>query len=145
DKLGLQKVVLIGHSMSGTNSVEAYSLMPDQVVAIVPLDTRLDLDKLPTREDMDYLFGSPKPDFVGTLEMFKSFIFAKTSPQEVMDRIMAEMKAADPKLAIAALETVYAHDISKAASQVKVPVRAINSDLNLTHVNNNQKYFKDYD
>ena len=44
-KLGLEKVVLVGHSMGGPVNIEAARLIPDRVVGLIGADTYHDLEE----------------------------------------------------------------------------------------------------
>jgi len=146
EKLGLKKVVLVGHSMSGSNVIEAYHLMPEWVPMLILVDTLQDLDHMPSQKDVAPLFDGMRKDFKGTVETsFPHFMFAKTSPPAVLERIVREAKSAPPSVAISSLEPFYATDVREACSRVQVPVRAINSDLYPTNTSVCRKYFSDFD
>lgn len=145
DALDAEKIVLVGHSMSGANVVEAASMI-QKSVAIVLIDTLKDLDQLMPPEQTEQFFGMLRNDYRGTIEnVMPQFLFAKTSPAEIVNQITKEFLKYSPELAIAALRPFYTTDMREAASKVKVPVRAINSDLTPTEVAVNRKYFNDFD
>ena len=146
EKLGLRRVVLVGHSMSGSNVVEAYNLIPTRVPMVILVDTLLDLDHLPSLEEVSPFLESMRKDFRGTIEAsFAQFVFAKTSPKGVIDRIVREIGTAIPSVAISNLEPFYSTDIREACERIKVPVRAINSDLFQTNPSANRKYFINFE
>jgi len=145
ETLGLKKIVLVGHSMSGTNMLEAYPLLDGKVVALVPVDTLFDLDNLPSAIQTAAFFGALKADWKGAMESFSAYVFAEKTPAAVKERLRKEMEGVDPTIAIPALETVYMTDIRPLASKVTVPVRAIQADMVPTNAEANRKYFKDYD
>jgi pimeloyl-ACP methyl ester carboxylesterase len=146
DALSLKRIVLIGHSMSGTNIVEAYHLLPARVVALVPVDTLVDLDRVPSEAETEQFFTALKNDWKNAIETgFPQFMFTKKSPASVVHRIIQEGVAMSPQIAIPALETVYRTDIRGPISRVAVPVRSINSDLYPTNAQANRKYIADFD
>src|SRR5262249_39407728 len=53
EKLGLERVVLIGHSMGGPVALEAARKMPQRLVAPVPVDTLVDVEGRPRPEEAD--------------------------------------------------------------------------------------------
>ncbi len=145
EKLGLQQVVLIGHSMAGSAVIEAYRLLSRQVALLVLVDTLHDLDRFPTAEEVAPLFEGMKSNFKATVEeTFRPLLFAPSSPVAVIHRVMTEFLEADPVIAEAALKPFYQTDIREAASQVRVPVRAIQSDLFPTQTAVCRKYFSDF-
>ena len=145
DTLDVENIILVGHSMSGANVVEAASLLK-KAVAIILVDTLKDLDQLMPPEQTAQFFGMLRNDYRGTIEnVMPQFLFAKTSPAEVVSRITKEFLKYSPELSIAALTPFYTTDIREAAVKVKIPVRAINADLTPTELAVNRKYFGDFD
>jgi len=145
EELGLTRVVLVGHSMSGSNVIEAYHLMRERVPMLVLVDTLQDLDHMPSSKDVTPLFDGMRKDFKGTVEAsFPQFMFAKTSPPAVLERVVLEARSATPSVAISSLEPFYATDVRETCSRVRVPVRAVNSDLYPTNMPVCRKYFLDF-
>lgn len=145
-ELQLKQVVLIGHSMSGSNVIQAYQMLPEKVQKIVLVDTLQDLDHMPSLNDATFFFEGLEKDFKGTIETaFAQFMFAKTSPQVIISRVVQDVSQMQPDFAISCLKPFYSTDIRSACLQVKVPVRAINSDLFPISKENNRKYFRDFD
>jgi pimeloyl-ACP methyl ester carboxylesterase len=143
---GLKSCHLIGHSMSGSNVIEASRRLGKQVSSIILVDTLHDLDKMPSLQELAPMFDGLRADYAGFMETaFEQFLLVPGSPQEVRQRLKQEMLNVDPKLAIALLEPFYRTDIRPAAAQVEVPVRAINSDAQPTNAAANRKYFNDFD
>ncbi len=146
EKLGLKKVILVGHSMSGSNVIEAYGLIQAQIPMVILVDTLLDLDQLPSLNEAAPFFDGMKNDYKATIEIgFAQFVFAKTSPKAVVERIVREVSSTNPSAAIAKLEPFYTTDIREACSRIKAPVRSINADLFQTNAAANKKYFADFD
>jgi len=145
DTLDAEKIILVGHSMSGANVVEAASMIQN-TVAIVLVDTLKDLDQLMPPEQTEQFFSMIRNDYRGTIEnVMPQFLFAKTSPVEIVNQITKEFLKYSPELAIAALRPFYTTDMRETASKVKIPVRAINADLTPTEVAVNRKYFNDFE
>lgn len=145
EALKLDQVILIGHSMSGSNVVQAYDLLKEKVKMIVLVDTLQDLDHMPSMNDAAPFFAGMQMAFKPTIEMaLPQYMFAKTSPQAVVQRVVKEISHGQPSTLIASLKPFYATDIRNDCSKVKVPVRAINSDLFPISAENNRKYLSDF-
>ncbi|WPU63285.1 alpha/beta fold hydrolase [Peredibacter starrii] len=145
DTLDAEKIILVGHSMSGANVVEAATMI-QKTVGIVLVDTLKDLDQLMPPEQTEQFFGMLRNDYRGTIEnVMPQFLFAKTSPVEIVNQISKEFLKYSPELSISALRPFYTTDMRETASKVKIPVRAINADLTPTEVAVNRKYFNDFD
>jgi pimeloyl-ACP methyl ester carboxylesterase len=145
-KLDLKRVVLIGSSMGGPIALEATRRMPERVVAIVPVDTLHNVeDKLPA-EQVDAVMNQLRADYKGTTTaLANQFFFSPSTPAAVKDRIIAEAASRPPEMAIAILRAVFSHDAAPALREIKVPVRAINSDRVPTNLEVNRKYAPQFD
>ncbi|HZI49821.1 MAG TPA: alpha/beta hydrolase, partial [Pyrinomonadaceae bacterium] len=128
-KLDLKRVVLIGSSMGGPIALEAARRMPDRVVGIVPVDTLQNVeDKLPP-DQLEGVFKAMEADFKGAnATLMSQFFFSPTTPAAVKERILADIDSRPPATAIAILRGVFAYDAAPALREIKVPIRAINSD-----------------
>jgi len=128
DALGLQRVVLVGHSMSGKVILEAAPRLGARLVALVPVDTLRapqetgELDA----EDRDTLAGL-RADFTTRAPALLQALFAPSSPPRVVERVLAEARRSPPGSSVAILEANWRHPSSPALRAVKVPIRAINA------------------
>ena len=145
-KLGLKRVVLIGSSMGGPVALEAARLMPERVVAIVPVDTLHNVEERMPAEQIDSMFQQLRKDYKGTTAGFMTqFLFAPTTPASVRDRMISQATSLPPEIAIPMLEAALAYDARPALQSIKIPIRAINADLNPTNLENNRKYAPQFD
>lgn len=145
DSLDVDKIVLVGHSMSGSNVVEAFPLIK-KAVAIVLVDTLKNLDQIMPAEQTKQFFDMYRQDFKGSVEkVLPQYLFAKTSPPKIVSRLLGEFVQNSPELVIATLEPFYKTDIRNAARRVTIPVRGINSDMTPTDAVVSKKYFNDFD
>jgi|SRR5689334_714001 len=145
-KLDLKRVVLIGSSMGGPIALEAARRMPDRVVGIVPVDTLQNVeDKLPP-DQLEGVFKAMEADFKGAnATLMSQFFFSPTTPAAVKERILADIDSRPPATAIAILRGVFAYDAAPALREIKVPIRAINSDRVPTNLDVNRKYAPQFD
>lgn len=140
-----EKVILVGHSMSGAYVLEA-SLKTSKVKGIVIVDTLKDLDQVFTFEMADkMIFDLYRKDFKFAIEnVMPQFLFSPNSPQEIKQKLQAEFLTRSADMAIKLLAPLYKMDVQSFAKQVTVPVRSINSDFSPVNVENNKKYIRDY-
>lgn len=142
----LEEVVLVGHSMSGAYAMEAVGLLPDRIRGIVLVDTLLDLDQQPSGKDMAPFFAAMKADYPGVVRTgLPERLFGPFTPDAVAARIQSEFLKVDAAFAIDRLRPLYETDIRPACKNVKIPVRAINTDKAPTNVDVNRKYLSDFD
>jgi len=145
-KLDLKRVILVGSSMGGPIALEAARRMPERVVGIVPVDTLQNVDQKIPPEQLDNILKQLRADYKGTVTtMMNQFFFAPGSPVAVKNRVINEATSRPPDLALAILESVMGYDQAQGLSGLKVPIHAINSDLNPTNLEVNRKYASQFD
>ncbi|AZA48468.1 alpha/beta hydrolase [Chryseobacterium carnipullorum] len=146
DQLDSKEIILVGHSMSGAYVLEAALKIP-QVKALILIDTVKDLDETFTDEQAeDYLFVHYRNDFKNAVEnILPQYLFSEKTPPEVKEKLQNEFLHNTSETAIELLRPLYKTDFRETASNVQVPVRAINSDNSPTNADNNRKYLKDYE
>lgn len=138
------RVVLIGHSMSGAYATLA---APDvaNLAALVLVDTLKDLDATPTPEQVAPMLAAYRSDYRSTVEtVLPSWLFAAQTPAAVRERLTREFLAVPGDTAARLLEPLYGFDVRAAARRVRVPVRAIGTDLHPNNTAGNRAYFADY-
>lgn len=146
DAAGLERVTLVGHSMSGAHATVACGLLGAKVERLVLVDTLQNLDQMPTMKEVGMLFEGMRANYEGTVRMaFPTYMFTPESPPAVVERVVGEAMKVHPSLAADLLRCLYETDIRAEASAVKAPVRAINSALMPTSAEANRKYFRDFD
>jgi pimeloyl-ACP methyl ester carboxylesterase len=138
EKLGLEQVVLVGHSMGGLVVVEAARLLGDRVTVVVGADTFGDVSGRITDEQMEAFLQPFHADFGNALkDLASSSFFVPTSDSAFIERIVEDMSAAPPAVGIGALIGYlnwYNNESANAFRELRVPIRLINSDYNPTNV-----------
>ncbi|MDZ7342996.1 MAG: alpha/beta hydrolase [candidate division KSB1 bacterium] len=130
EALDLRKVVLVGHSMGGPVIVEAAQLMPDRVVALIPVDTFQDVDRRMSVEERDSFLVPMRADFRKATEaVVKQFMFTARSDTALIGRVARDMAASPPLVGISAMEHLFNYDEAAALAAVKAPMHLINADL----------------
>jgi pimeloyl-ACP methyl ester carboxylesterase len=135
-KLGLQRVVLIGHSMGGDVIVEAARRLPGRVAGLVWVDTYKQLGTPRTPEQIQGLMAPFRTDFVETTRSFVRGMFPPNADRALVERVVMDMSAAPPEVAVGALESAisFGNEMPRALQEVKLPVVAINPDNKPTDV-----------
>ncbi len=145
EHLGLRRVVLIGHSMSGPVTVEAARRMPERVVALVPVDTLQDLNEKPDPKAWDDMSKPLRADFRKGADAFVREMFPKTADPALVDEVAADVASAPPEVAIATFDSLATYDIRPAIAALTVPIRSVNCDLWPTRVGENRRTYAKYD
>jgi pimeloyl-ACP methyl ester carboxylesterase len=130
DKLALERVVLVGHSMGGDVVVEAALALPDRVAGIVWVDAYQSLDAPRVPEAGNFLLGLSK-DFRGTTNAFVRDLFRADADPKLVGRVATDMASAPPSVAVSAMQNTLANEaaIPTVLASLKVPVVALNADL----------------
>jgi pimeloyl-ACP methyl ester carboxylesterase len=145
-KLGLKRVVLIGSSMGGPIALEAARQMPDRVVGIVPVDTLQNVDSRPPKEQIDAIMAQMRADYKGVLPgIMNQFFFSPSTQAAVKEKMIGKALAMPTDVGLPMLEALFRYDSIQALKSLKVPIKAINSDLTPTSLENNRKYAPQFD
>ncbi|MBI1952041.1 MAG: alpha/beta hydrolase [Acidobacteria bacterium] len=139
ERLGLERTVLVGHSLSGAVILETSRLLPDRVAALIPVDTFHDVEWKPG-PGVDELLRAMQDDFPAATRHFVKGMFPQGADPALVERMAAQMSAAPPDIAIAILKAGFAFDSATTLSRVKQPVRCINGALFPTRLDANRRH-----
>jgi pimeloyl-ACP methyl ester carboxylesterase len=146
NRLGLEQVILVGHSMGGPVAVAAAGRMPDRVRGVVAIDTLHDVERRQAPEETEAWKATFADDFGAAMRRaVESFLFRPDSDPEVVAWVTERAVRCDPRVALGAVDGMASFDLAAAAATLAVPVRAINTDLQPTNAETNRRVFSDYD
>ena len=149
EELGLEQVVLLGHSMGGPVVVEAARLLGDRVKLIVGVDTFNDVEARYSEEEIEAVSATFRTDFSATTrEWARSQAFLPTSDSALVEQVADDMSSAPAAVASGAIEGMFrwSNDESAAALRdVRVPIVLINSDYRPTNVDLGREYVSSFD
>jgi pimeloyl-ACP methyl ester carboxylesterase len=130
EKLDLEGVVLVGHSMGGDVIVAAAKRLRGRVAGLVWVDDYKSLESPSTDEQVQAFAAKFRKDFRRTTESFVRGMFGANADPKLVDRIAKDMASAPPAVAVSALENSFsnARNVPAALAELKLPVVAINSD-----------------
>lgn len=141
DKLGLEQVVLIGHSMGGPVIIEAARQMPDRVVGLVGADTYRNVGQAWTQEQIDEILAPFRANFTEASRQYVRNMFIPESDRALVEHIVADMSASPPEVGVGAMagNRSNAGNLAAALQQVKAPIVAINSDYRPNDIGSAQR------
>ena len=131
EKLDLYNVVLVGHDIAGPVILEAARLMPQRIIGLLGTGTfsYIYMESY-KREKIDALLSMFKPDFPdGMRKYVLENYFRSTATEDFRKKIILDMAAALPEMALSALEDVLKFDGAAALKEIDLPIRSLNSDL----------------
>lgn len=138
-KLGLDRVVLVGHSMGGSVILEAARLMPGRVIGLVGVDTYQNFEADFSVEQQERFLSAFKADFAGMTGNFVRSMFTPEADSALIEQVAADMSSAPPEVGIGAMKNLLGYKPSEALDEVEVPIRSINSDKFPTNVEGNKR------
>jgi pimeloyl-ACP methyl ester carboxylesterase len=143
--LALKRVILVGHSMSGSVALLAAKRMPGTVVAVIGVDTLQNAEvQLPEEVRKSILDGLEK-DFKGTIRPMLDGLLPETADAGIKMWLRAKAEGSDPKATVALMRDLFGLDTRKLLKEAKAPVRCVNSAggfklFTPTAVETNKKY-----
>jgi len=143
-KLNLDKIVLIGHSMGGPAVIEAARRLPAPIIGLVLVDSLTDFEYRIPQPAIDERLARLRADFAGVVK--KSVVetmFTFNTDAALVEKIAADMSSAPPAVGIGAMKMMIDwvnNNLIKAVQEAKTPITCINSDVNPTKVEINQRY-----
>jgi pimeloyl-ACP methyl ester carboxylesterase len=128
-QLGLEQVVLIGHSSGGPVIVEAARRLPASVIGLVGVDTWQNVEQRRTPAQVAETLAPFRTNFVEAMHTFVRARFVPTSDLTVVERVMAGTSAALPHIAIGAHAEHLGNDrnLQEGLLEVKAPKITINT------------------
>jgi pimeloyl-ACP methyl ester carboxylesterase len=139
-----RKVILIGHSMSGTAIIEAYQISGRSVVGLIAVDTLENIEYVPTPEEIAAMLQPIKDDFAKGAEAFVRSMFVKDTDPKLIDEVVAKVTHADPVIAVNTLENYFKSSVLPLAAGINVPLWCLNADLWPTNPEVNSKHVKSF-
>ncbi|MFA5155912.1 MAG: alpha/beta hydrolase [Candidatus Omnitrophota bacterium] len=139
------KVILIGHSMSGTVILEANRLLKGKVYGLIAIDTLENFEHTVATPEEKIMYIDPlKKDFVKGVDGFIRGMFTKDADPKLIKQVIANVSRADPKIAISTIECYLSTPVIPLLSDVNVPLWCLNADLWPSYPEINSKYLKSY-
>lgn len=137
-QLGLEEVVLIGHSVGGFVVLEAARRIPDRLVGVVGVEAWYDPDQKVSAEQVRMILEPLRANFAEmTGTIVRAMMFAPGADSALVDRVARDMSAAPPEIALAVSENSYLwwNEQGEAALRtVAAPLGAINAARSPTNI-----------
>jgi len=148
DREGINRAILIGHSMGGGVIAEASQLIPKEVISIIGIDTFQNVDEKLSQKALDEMIEPFEEDFVNAAQSFVLPMLPKETDKELINWIKEDMSSAPKNIALSAFRNYLGQYVNSEATQVFesiiVPVVSINARLWPTNPEDNRKHIKNY-
>lgn len=131
DGLGLDDVVLVGHSLGGDVTVEAALRLGSRVRALIWLSSYRSLGAPKSRDQLDEWMAPFHTDFAAAADDLARRNFGPHADRDLVDGVAARVEAADRGMVIQLLEAKMHNEPAVLAglAEITVPVVAINPDF----------------
>ena len=142
NKLQLQKVILVGHSMGGDVIAEAARLMPGRVTGLIMVDTYKKIGPGRSPEEVNAIVARVRDNFRDSTKVLVRSMFIPTSDPALVERIADDMSSAKSAIALSAMEHAlsYSRQMPQTLLELKLPVIAINPDNSPTDMSSMKKH-----
>lgn len=136
EKIDLQRVILIGHSMGGDVIADAARQLSGRVIGLVMVDTYKKLGAGREEEQIEGFLNSLRPNFKESVSSFVRDMFLPTSDSTLVDYVVKDMSSAPPAIALSALRSSFYHSrqITHDFEALDLPIVALNPDDTPTDV-----------
>jgi pimeloyl-ACP methyl ester carboxylesterase len=142
DMLALGDLILVGHSMGGDVIVDAAPGLGGRVRGLVWVDTYRKLGRPRSREEIEEFTRPFRRDFVAATREFARSMFVPGSDAALVERVVTDMSAAPPNIAVDALVHSISNDgpILDGLRRLNAPLVAINPDYRPTDIDSLKRY-----
>ncbi|SEI64353.1 Pimeloyl-ACP methyl ester carboxylesterase [Allopseudospirillum japonicum] len=148
DQEGIERAILIGHSMAGVIIAEAAKLMPTKIVGIIGVDTLQNVGESIPQSVLDQMLQPFMTHFKDATKDFVSPMFPENTDQQLLHWVKEDMSSAPKTAAVNAFRNYLQMHVNGEAALVfkdlTLPVISINSRLWPTAQAENSKYIKNY-
>lgn len=142
NKIGLKKIILIGHSMGGPITIEAANKLRGKVIGLIGADTFQNLGMTIPDSLINPFLNPFRNNFpVATREFVKSMFLANADSM-LVKKVTDKMSSAPPEIAISALENMFKDNAISALKDFDAPIISINNDHYPVQIESNKKQVK---
>jgi pimeloyl-ACP methyl ester carboxylesterase len=145
NKLELQELILIGHSMGAMVIIEAANRLTDRVTALIGVDNYINFDRAFDEDRADEFLQNFRDDFSGFTYTYVNYIFGPNADSELVATVSNDMSGAPPEIGIGSMESLIRFSYPSALGKLNIPVRGINGDLSPTNFEGNRNVYADFD
>jgi len=146
NKLNLDQVILVGHSMGGSVIVEAARQMPERIIALVGVDTFTNVDNQIPQELIEQTLAGFRANFAETTRnLVRSSMFTPNSNIDLIEKVVTDMSAIPPQVGLGFLEAYSKYNPGVSLEIIQAPIYCINREarpLNIEAVKRHSPSFK---
>ncbi len=146
DKLGLRRVVLVGHSMGGPVALEAARHTRAQILGLVGIDAFHNVEMQLSPEQIDQMAAPFKTDFAAALSQYaRASFFTTNANPAFVERVVGRMAATAPEAGLGAGRALFQYDARPTLKELRLPIYCLNSDRMQTNVEAAKRWAYSFD
>ena len=126
--LGLQRMILVGHSMGGFASLAAAARMPGRVIGVVGVETLHDAEMVYTSQMLAPVMEGFRADFPGTMSGAIDNMLPRDVDPDLESWIVNRSSRVDAQAALGVFASFAQLDVAGLFRNAGVPVRCINAE-----------------
>jgi pimeloyl-ACP methyl ester carboxylesterase len=139
EKVGLDQVIVAGHSMGGRVALDVARKLPGTVIGVIGIDTLRDASAELDPEEAEQFLSALEQDFPSACDSFVRSMFVEDTEAALVNKIASDMSSGPGEIGAGLIRAYVAFDLPEAFAQAGVPIRAINSDKWPTNVEANRE------
>lgn len=133
NKVGIEKFVLVGHSMGGSVAITYAGLHPDRVAGLLIVDSGGDPKQFPEEQKRQTIKAMESETYTSVTESYWRQLLVGSGP-EVQDRIMNDMRRMPKEMVISQVKELFWFDPAPALNRYR------GAKLSVTTSANDKKY-----
>jgi pimeloyl-ACP methyl ester carboxylesterase len=145
NKLKLEKVILVGHSLGGSVVIEAANILKGKVIGLIGADTFQKFEEGEPADRAEQYLTTFKSNFVGSAKDYASLLFLPNADTLLVNRVAEKMSSANPKIAIDVMRNSYEYNSIASIKKLNVPIISINCEKFPVKLEENRKYVKSFE
>jgi pimeloyl-ACP methyl ester carboxylesterase len=142
NKLGLQRVILVGHSMGGDVIAEAAKRLKGRVAGLIMVDTYKDLASGRTEEQVESIVSHYRNNFKDSVPPLVRSFFLPSSDKKLVEWVANDMASAPPVVGLSEMKhaLLYKNKMPATLDELKLKTIAINPDNSPSDLVSLQRY-----
>ena len=148
EKLNLNDIILVGHSMGGPVIVEAARLMPSRIIGLVGVDSFSSVGNKYSPAQIKAIMSTTPDNFVeATADKVRHLMFTSLSDPGLIEKIVTDLSSAPHEVGIGAQQAIfnwYTHECEESLQSIQAPVFSVNSSMHPINIEKMQSFLPSY-
>lgn len=128
NKLKLDKVILIAHSLGGAVALEAKKILKDKVIGIIGVDTYQTFDVGETDERAEQFLSTFKSNYKGSVEAYIGNLFHVDTDTSFSNPIIRDLTKMPKDIGIDIFRNILKYNYEQAVKETNPKIIAVNGD-----------------